>query len=65
MIAETTARGTASAPANCTDANAATGYTYFTTKYAYNPAGDRDDRLLGIVAVTADLRGFCGTTGDG
>jgi CBS domain-containing protein len=29
------------------------------------PVVDGDERLLGIVAVTADLQGFCGTGGDG
>jgi CBS domain-containing protein len=29
------------------------------------PVVDRDGRLLGIVAVTTDLQGFCGTGGSG
>jgi CBS domain-containing protein len=29
------------------------------------PVVDRDGRLLGVVAITTDLQGFCGTGGSG
>jgi RHS repeat-associated protein len=43
VIAETTPRGTAGNHANCTNG---TGYTHYTTKYEYDPAGNLTSRSV-------------------
>ena len=39
VVAQTTPRGTESDPGRCTDGDPQTGYTHYTTRYAYDPAG--------------------------
>jgi RHS repeat-associated protein len=46
VIAETTPRGTAGNHSNCTDGNALTGYTHYTTRYDYDKAGNLLSRSI-------------------